>query len=122
MKTNISKPKTLCASLDKIDLAIPGRLRTVTMKCGKDSCPCSSGKKEFFHGPYFFWDRKVNGKPSSLSLPKELVPSFQKWIDNRKKLEALLKKSVSVTRTPSYPYLAPLTILPSTTHPRWIEH
>ena len=92
MKTNKFASIRLCAALDKIDVAIPGRLRTVTMKCGKASCPCSSGEKEFFHGPYFFWDRKVNGKLSSLSIPEKMVPKFQKWLDNRKKIEVLVKK------------------------------
>lgn len=92
MKNKFNTSKLLSTSLAKIDVAIPGTLRTITMKCGKDSCPCFSGDKKFFHGPYFFWDRKVNGKPSSLSIPKELVPTFKKWIANRKKIERLFKK------------------------------
>ena len=92
MNKPISKPKLSHPSLDKIDVAIPGNLRMVTIKCGKGSCPCASGKKELFHGPYCFWDRKINGKNSTLSVPKEFIPDFKRWIANRKKLEALLKK------------------------------
>jgi len=96
MKTNYSAYKTISAALANVDVAIPGTLRTVFMKCGKESCPCSSGDKKYRHGPYYFWDRKVNGKPSSMSIPEKLVPTFKKWIANRKTIEATLEKILAV--------------------------
>lgn len=97
MNKTINIQKIFSDSLTNIDLAIPGRVRSVLMKCGKDNCPCRDDLDKR-HGPYFFWDRKVNGKLSSLSIPKELVPSFEKWIRNRKKLEATVVKVLDLSQ------------------------
>jgi hypothetical protein len=93
MKKNKTIQKIVSDSLINIDVVIPGRLRSVLMKCGKASCPCGDDPDKR-HGPYFFWDRKVNGKLSSVSIPKELVPTFEQWIKNRKKLDATVKKII----------------------------
>lgn len=97
MKKTINIQKIFANSLNNIDLAIPGRVRSVLMKCGKDNCPCRDDLEKR-HGPYFFWDRKVDGKLSSLSIPKELVPSFKKWICNRRKLEATVSKVLELSQ------------------------
>jgi hypothetical protein len=78
--------------IEGLDLAIPGTLRTVYVKCGKTPCRCESGRKEDKHGPYFFWDRKANGKIASLTVGSEDISQFRQWIKNRQKLEKITRK------------------------------
>ena len=70
---------------------LPGTIRKLLMKCGKDNCRCQSGKNEDKHGPYYFWDRKVNGKQTSSSITEDQVKKFEEWIKNRYALDELCK-------------------------------
>ena len=76
----------------RLDLAIPGTLRTVYLKCGKVNCRCGGGDKEDKHGPYFFWDRRAKGQLASLTVGKEDIARFRQWIKNREKLERIVEK------------------------------
>jgi len=82
--------KKLEAWLNKNDLALPGTIRTVFVVCGKKECKCQSRKEADKHGPYFFWDRKVDGKLTSTSIPAEKLKTFLKWIENRGRLEKIV--------------------------------
>ena len=75
-----------------LDLAIPGTLRTVYLRCGKAACRCGSGQKEDKHGPYFFWDRRAKGQLASLTVGKEDIAQFRQWIKNRQTLERIVEK------------------------------
>mgnify|MGYP003590888379 CR=1 FL=1 len=83
--------------LGDFDLAIPGTIRTINLKCGKPSCACWRDKKAR-HGPYYFWDRKVAGKLSSKSITKPMVPQLKKWIHNRKLTETLLHELLELSQ------------------------
>lgn len=74
-----------------IGLAIPGTIRETYLKCGKSWCACAE-KGGPLHGPYYFWNRKVDGKLTSKSIPKDKLRFFQKWISNRQELEALVNQ------------------------------
>jgi hypothetical protein len=82
--------KILSRWVAKNEPAVPGKVRTVRLRCGKDTCKCQSGKDADKHGPYYFWDRKVDGKLTSTSVPKADLPRFYKWIENREKLEEIV--------------------------------
>lgn len=84
--------KNLLKKMSGLDLAIPGTIREVYLKCGKENCSCISGKKNDKHGPYYFWDRLSEGKLTSSSIPKNQVAQFKKWIKNRHKLEKMQKQ------------------------------
>jgi hypothetical protein len=80
----------------RLGLVIPGTIRKIYLKCGKENCRCMSGNEADRHGPYFFWDRKVNGRLSSLSISKEDLPYYERGIANRQKLERLFAEALSV--------------------------
>lgn len=84
--------KKLETWLSRNELALPGTIRTVFMVCGKKECKCQSRKEADKHGPYFFWDRKVNNKLTSTSIPAAKLKTFQKWIENRGKLEEIVSQ------------------------------
>lgn len=83
--------KMIKSLINKIEVTIPGRIRTVRLKCGTPTCSCWKDKSKR-HGPYFFWDRKVNNKLTSKSIPKEAIKELRQWIENRKVLEKLLRQ------------------------------
>ncbi len=87
-----AKYHKLKQEITRLDMAILGTLRRVYLRCGKASCRCASRRKLEKHGPYFFWDRKANGQLASLTLGKEDLPQFQRWIKNRQKLERIVGK------------------------------
>ena len=72
----------------RIGVAIPGTIRETYLLCGRGWCACAKGGES--HGPYYFWNRKVNGKLTSKSIPKDKLHLYRDWISNRFELEALL--------------------------------
>ena len=78
--------------LTDLDTVIPGTLRTVYLKCGKTECKCRSGNEADKHGPYHFWDRKVDGKLTSSSIPLKELKKFRQWIKNRERLDELVRR------------------------------
>jgi hypothetical protein len=78
-----------------IGLAIPGSIRETYLQCGEDWCACAA-KGGPLHGPYYFWNRKVNGKLTSKSIPKAKLGQFRNWISNRQKIEALLQQLLEI--------------------------
>lgn len=84
--------------ISDFDLAVPGRLRTIFSKCGKEYCACQTDKKAR-HGPYVLWDRKVNGKLTSKMVSKKMETQVRKWIENRNRLEALVQKIFELSQS-----------------------
>ena len=82
--------KKLQLWLSKNEIALPGKIRTVRLKCGKKDCRCQSGKDSDKHGPYHFWDRKVKGKLTSSSVPESELKKFHQWIKKREDLEKII--------------------------------
>jgi len=52
------------------------------------------------YGPYYQWTRKVNGKTITVNLSEAQVDSFQKAVDNNRKIEQILSemKQISLQR------------------------
>jgi hypothetical protein len=81
----------LKAELLRLGLAVPGTIRKTYLLCGKKECACAS-KGGQPHGPYYFWTRKVNGKLTSKSIPKDKLRLYEGWIENRREFERLMKE------------------------------
>lgn len=90
--------EVLKTRLTDFDLALPGRLRTIFSKCGKEYCACQTDKKAR-HGPYVLWDRKVNGKLTSKMVPKKMATQIKMWIENRNRLEVLLQEIFELSQS-----------------------
>ncbi len=88
------KHENLKKRIANVGIVIPGTIRETYLQCGRQNCRCQKSK-EHFHGPYFLWDRRVEGKLSSKSLPKELIPIYQEWIKNRHLLEKIVQELIN---------------------------
>lgn len=74
-----------------------GTILRRSQPCGQSSCRCRQGPK-FYHGPYYFWTRKVRGKTVSRLLPAAEGQLYQNWIGNRQRMHQLIDKMHAVSR------------------------
>jgi uncharacterized protein YegP (UPF0339 family) len=59
--------------------------------CGKSNCRCAHNKK-YWHGPYYIWTRKENGKTVTQSLSVAQAQFCEKAINSMKKLNAQIER------------------------------
>jgi hypothetical protein len=78
------------AKLLRLGLVIPGTIRETYLLCGKKTCACAA-KGGAPHGPYYFWNRKMNGRLTSKSVPKGKLTLYERWISNRRTLEQIVQ-------------------------------
>jgi hypothetical protein len=79
-----------------LELVIPGTIRETYLLCGKPGCACAEND-EARHGPYYLWNRKVNGKLTSKSIPKDKLPLYERWLENRRLLEGLVQEMLEIS-------------------------
>jgi hypothetical protein len=80
----------------EIDFVVPGTLRVVYQKCGTPSCKCASGKKEDKHGPYTYWDRKINSISVTTSVSRGQKRFIRKGIKNRRMLKKITEQMLKI--------------------------
>ncbi len=79
----------LAQELAHIGPVLKGSVVKRFMPCGKPNCRCQADPPKL-HGPYWQWSTALNGKTVTRRLAPEQVPLYLEWIDNRKRLEAVL--------------------------------
>jgi hypothetical protein len=83
--------KTLQQQIIELDYIATGSIIKKFGTCGKKGCNCASDKK-YWHGPYYVWTRKENGKTVTKSLSVEQVKLCENAIENMKKLKSLVTR------------------------------
>ena len=68
-----------------------GSLTKKYKQCGKINCRCRKNI-EFWHGPYFIWTRKENGKTITKTLNKDQATAVKKAIKDMKELNRNIEK------------------------------
>ena len=84
-------PKTQKAKIIQIDWILKGSVLKQYKQCGKLNCLCMKNR-EYWHGPYYIWTRKENGKTVTKTLTQKQAKYVQKAFLNMKKLNQYLKK------------------------------
>ena len=95
MHPKLSDYERLKERITRLGLIIPGTIRETYLLCGKQGCACASSDAAR-HGPYYLWNRKVNGKLTSKSISKGELPLYEQWLDNRRLLEALVQEMLEI--------------------------
>ncbi|MHB1784036.1 MAG: DUF6788 family protein [Acidimicrobiales bacterium] len=67
-------------------------------RCSSAGCRCN-GEPSQPHGPYWQWTTKVNGKTVTRRLSAEQAALYQEWIDNDRRLRALVDEMRQVSAT-----------------------
>jgi len=80
--------KDQIASLDYI---VTGTIMKKYGPCGKEGCHCAQAKKNW-HGPYYIWTRKENGKTITKSLTAVQERFCRKAISNMQKLKTQIER------------------------------
>jgi len=73
-----------------LNFVLLGTILKKYKQCGKKSCRCMREKK-YWHGPYYIWTRKENGKTITKTLSKQQVKKYRKAFQNMKKLKKYIK-------------------------------
>lgn len=91
------KHRKLADSLSAIGFTWPGTIEARKLKCGKTQCSCQIDP-EAKHGPYYYWTTKIKNKTVSKMLSADEEKTLRVWIQNRKKLETILKEMKSLSK------------------------
>jgi uncharacterized protein DUF6788 len=86
----------IAAELASLGLALPGTLIQRHVRCGRANCRCHADPPAL-HGPYWQWTRKVAGKTITRLVPDEQVADYRQWIDNDRRLRALVAELEALT-------------------------
>ncbi len=87
----------LTQALAQLGFVWPGTLQRRMMTCGKAQCPCHQDPRAR-HGPYFGWTSKVNGQTVTRMLSQEEAEILLPWIENRRTLNAAVKRMMEVSK------------------------
>ncbi|MGH9092274.1 MAG: DUF6788 family protein [Acidimicrobiales bacterium] len=75
---------------------LPGTVITRLGPCGKAACSCKADPPKL-HGPYRSWTRKISAKTVTRLLTEEQLEDYQPWLDNAKRLRALVAQLEALT-------------------------
>ena len=78
-----------------LDPWIEGTFVSTSRRCGKKNCACHQGGTKH---PVLYLTWKENGKTLSLYVPKRLETEVRTWVDNYKKLKALIREVTLLQR------------------------
>lgn len=83
--------KTVREQITELDYILTGTILKKYGPCGKEGC-CCARDKEHWHGPYYIWTRKENGKTVTKSLSVSQAQFCKKAISNMKKLKMQIER------------------------------
>ena len=88
MNKSIIRLKSKIATKECI---LNGSLAKQYKQCGKQNCRCRDDQK-FWHGPYWIWTRKRNGKTVTKTLSKEQAKAVKKALNEMKELNLIIEQ------------------------------
>ncbi len=80
----------------ELDFICQGTLTTRHERCGHRNCRCRADPPQL-HGPYHLLTRKLQGKTSTLRIPADLLPLYQRYVSNRQRLQAILDRMLETS-------------------------
>lgn len=83
--------RELAAQLAEIGFIRSGSLAQRHNRCGKPNCRCHADPPQM-HGPYWQWTAKVDGKTVNRRLSPAQAELYAEWIDNDRRLRALIQQ------------------------------
>lgn len=91
LKAYMDKHRELAARIFEIGFIWPGNIQRRYITCGKPYCDCRKDLKAR-HGPYAYWTSKEDKKTVSRLLKPEEADLLEEWIENRRKLEKIVRQ------------------------------
>jgi len=84
------------AALAEVGFICEGSLARIYTCCRNPNCRCADPARR--HGPYWQLTWKQDGRTVSRRLSAEEAPLYAEWIDNRRRLEAVITEMRSISR------------------------
>lgn len=78
-----------------LDPWIEGTFVSASRRCGKKNCACHQGGAKH---PVLYLTWKQNGKTLSLYVPKRWEGEVKTWVENYKRLKALIREVTLIQR------------------------
>ena len=97
MQTSVKKFRELTSKFSTTGFIWPGHVQRRYLTCGKPNCACHKDP-EAKHGPYAYWTSKERKKTVSRLLSPEEADLLEEWIENRRKLEAIVRQMKSFSK------------------------
>jgi hypothetical protein len=82
--------ESIRAELSELGYILPGTLQKREYKCGKPNCRCAN--EGVFHGPYYQWTRKINGKTVTINFEKEVGEKVKEWTKNNQRFRRISQR------------------------------
>lgn len=92
------------AALGDVGFICEGSLAEIRTCCRNPNCRCSDPARR--HGPYWQLTWKQAGKTVSQRLTADEARLYREWIDNRRKLESVVRQMQAVSRKAAESLLA----------------
>jgi hypothetical protein len=89
LETYERRYRDLAAQLAQVGYIAAGSLAPRLTRCGRTNCSCHSDPKRR-HGPYWHLTTTVDGKTVNRRLSPQEAELYKCWIDNNRKVQALL--------------------------------
>lgn len=83
--------------ISEMDLVCSGTLYSRLKPCGRPNCRCTSGREEDLHGPYYEWNRRIDGRLVHKIVSAEQAKELLRGIANRREIDGLLKAWERIT-------------------------
>ncbi len=97
LQTYIVQYEKAKARIQKIGFTCKGSLIERLHPCGTPNCHCHKDPEKL-HGPYYQLSWKEKGKTVSHYIPKQMVPLYRQWNDNRRELLEIIDEMESISR------------------------
>ena len=97
MQTYLQNYRELTARLAQTGFIWPGHIQRRYLACGKTNGVCYKDPKAR-HGPYAYWTSKSKGKTVSRMLDPDEAKLLEEWIENRRKLEAIIRQMKAISQ------------------------
>ena len=86
-----AEARRITKEIAKVGFVLPGSLTERRLTCIHGGCHCHDDPPQL-HGPYWYWTRKVRAKTVSRVLSPEQVEEYRPWMDNERRLRALVRE------------------------------
>jgi len=83
------RTQALRREIAAMDFVSSGTLLTRTKVCGQPRCRCATDPGAR-HGPYYEFNRRVDGRLVHRAVTAELAPRVQRALDNHRRIQTLL--------------------------------
>ena len=97
LRSYAKRYKEMKDQMHEIGFICPGSLVQRRMTCGNPKCPCSHDPEKR-HGPYYQLSWKEKGRSVSRFLSPEEATLFREWVENRRKLTAIIDKMYDISQ------------------------